>query len=312
MNAVQSFNRRVPLVFRLAIPLVLGIGLYGAAMSGFAMIVKSRGGAPNCTWPRTAAFGFDVLRHAFWRTVSGFRVSLAETDARIDLQRFSTGGRSFWIKRTGNEKEGEQLLAYLVAEHQWMAGSNGDDHVQPGDVVIDCGAHVGVFTDMALRRGASKVIAIEPDPTNLECLRRNLAPEIASGKVVVYPKGVWSSEKTLVLYTAAGNSGMNSMVMDQQAGKIEVPVTTLDQIVSELGIQRVNFIKMDIEGAEREALQGAAKTLGRDYPRLMLDSYHLPDDMHVLPGIIKAANPRYAMSCGPCEESFTPHVTYYR
>src|SRR5262249_32097121 len=67
----------------------------------------------------------------------------------------------------------------------------------------------------------------------------------------------------------------------------------------------------DIEGAEREALRGATQTLARFFPELMLDSYHRPDDMQVLPPIIRQANPRYAMICGPCEETFTPHVTYY-
>jgi len=68
---------------------------------------------------------------------------------------------------------------------------------------------------------------------------------------------------------------------------------------------------MDIEGAEREALRGATETLARFFPELMLDSYHRPDDMQVLPTIIRKANPRYSMICGPCEETFTPHVTYY-
>jgi len=51
------------------------------------------------------------------------------------------------------------------------------------------GANIGVFTRKALWAGASKVIAIEPGPENLECLRRNFPAEIADGRVVLYPKG---------------------------------------------------------------------------------------------------------------------------
>jgi FkbM family methyltransferase len=240
---------------------------------------------------------------------------LKAVDHTLDIQQFSTGGRDFWIKRQGNSKDGKELLTYLLSEHAWMAESNGANHVRNGDIVIDCGAHVGVFTNMALLRGASKVVAIEPDPVNLECLRRNFRQEISDGRVIVVPKGVWSREKIITLYESNSNSGSNTMIgarSEQKAGKIEVPVTTLDKIVEELHLPRVDFIKMDIEGAEREALRGAAGTLARDFPRLMLDSYHLPDDMQVLPVVIHAANPRYSMTCGQCEEgSFTPHVTYY-
>jgi FkbM family methyltransferase len=241
---------------------------------------------------------------------------LKAADQTLDIQQFSTGGRDFWIKRQGDSKDGKELLTYLLSEHAWMAESNGQNHVRNGDIVFDCGAHVGVFTDMALRRGASKVVSIEPDPVNLECLRRNFSQEISDGRVIVVPKGVWSKEQMITLYTSASNSGSNTMIADRissrDSGKFEVPVTTLDKIVQELHLPRVDFIKMDIEGAEREALRGASGTLARDFPRLMLDSYHLPDDMQVLPVVIHQANPRYAMTCGPCEEgSFTPHVTYY-
>jgi hypothetical protein len=58
---------------------------------------------------------------------------------------------------------------------------------------------------------------------------------------------------------------------------------------------------MDIEGAEREALAGAEKTLARFKPRLMLDAYHRPDDVTVLPAVIQRANSQYRIVCGPCE-----------
>src|SRR5689334_25347188 len=108
----------------------------------------------------------------------------------------------------------KQLLAYLMAKHTWTVNYNPNEQVHEGDVVLDCGAHVGVFTHFALQRGASKVVAIEPDPVNLECLRRNLKKEIEAGKVVLYPKGVWSSDTTLVLHEGSENSGMNSVVVD--------------------------------------------------------------------------------------------------
>jgi FkbM family methyltransferase len=308
---LKTFNRRVPYPVRLLLILIAGIILYGCAQSALAAVIKLRGGASECSWPRTLLFGFDLLRLEEWRVRAGLQVSLQAQDAKLDIEQYSTGGRKFWIKRTGDTKNGKELLIYLLSEHGWMASVNSPDHVKPGDIVLDCGAHVGVFTDKALRRGAGKVVAIEPDPVNLECLRRNFVAEIASGRVILVPKGVWNTEQMITLYIGASNSGSNSMLLDQHKGQVEVPVTTVDHLVEELKLPRVDFIKMDIEGAEREALRGATRTLARDFPRLMLDSYHRPDDMQVLPAIIHQANPRYAMYCGPCEETFNPHVTYY-
>ena len=315
-GALNTFNRWIPYPIRLLLIVIMGLFLYGSLNSALASFAKYRGSAPDCPWNRTVLFGFDLMRFQRWLATNKIRVSLKAADPTLDIQQFSTGGRDFWIKRQGDSKDGKELLTYLLSEHAWMAESNSSSHVMNGDIVIDCGAHVGVFTDMALRRGASKVVAIEPDPVNLECLRRNFRQEIADGRVIVVPKGVWSREQIITLYTSASNSGSNTMISGRvtarDSGKVEVPVTTLDKIAEELELHRIDFIKMDIEGAEREALRGAAGTLSRDFPRLMLDSYHLPDDMQVLPVIIHKANPRYAMTCGPCEEgSFTPHVTYY-
>jgi FkbM family methyltransferase len=138
-----------------------------------------------------------------------------------------------------------------------MGNANPNEAVRPADVVIDCGAHVGVFTQRALARGASKVVAVEPDPVNLECLRRNLSEEIAAGKVILVPKGVWNSVTTLTFSESTQNSGMNSFVQQERGTKMQLPVTTIDHLVEELQPGRVDYIKMDIEGSEREALKGA-------------------------------------------------------
>ena len=50
----------------------------------------------------------------------------------------------------GESKNGKELLTYLLSEHAWDAESNGRDYVLKGDIVADCGAHVGVFTDIAM------------------------------------------------------------------------------------------------------------------------------------------------------------------
>ncbi len=86
------------------------------------------------------------------------------------------------------------------------------------------------------------------------------------------------------------------------------------QSCDELGLPRVDYIKMDIEGSEREALKGAQGTLRKYRPRLMIDAYHRPDDPRVLPAIIRQAHSDYASFCGPCElagQRLVPHTIFF-
>jgi FkbM family methyltransferase len=206
-----------------------------------------------------------------------------------------------------------RLLSYLIAEQTVNELTNPHDIVRPGDIVMDCGAHVGVYTYFALRRGASMVVAIEPDPVNAECYRRNYAGEIAAGRVVLVEKGVWSSAGKLSLHESSLNSGSNSVVAGGPGPAVTIEVTTIDALVNELRLPAVNFIKMDIEGSEREALKGAQATLRRSKPRLMLDAYHRPDDPEVLPALLRQARGDYQTSCG-CweleERGPVPHVIF--
>ena len=134
-----------------------------------------------------------------------------------------------------------------------------------GDVVLDCGAHIGIYTREALDSGAKLVVAIEPAPANLECLRRNMSREIAAGRVIVYAKGVWDKEDTLVLNEDPVNSAADSFVMkpENNVAVRKIPLTTIDRLVSELSISKVGMIKMDIKGATQRALYRRQTNTGR-------------------------------------------------
>jgi hypothetical protein len=68
-----------------------------------------------------------------------------------------------------------------------------------------------------------------------------------------------------------------------------LPLLPLDEIVAQLKLERVDFIKMDIEGAERFALRGSEQTLKRFKPRMAIASYHSKEDAVLLPAIVKSA-----------------------
>ena len=274
---------------------------------------KIAGKAVECSWadilwlPRTAAVRGEQIAELTPQ------VKLVGSDEKLGLQQFSYGNRTFWIGKEGHELAGKQLLVNLIADHKADAESANGSHVHKGDFVIDVGAHVGVFTAKALELGAAKVVAVEPDPTNIECLRRNFANEIKEGRVVIYPKGAWSSATTLTFHESSDNSGMPSAVIGRDGATFQLAVEQLDKIAEETGLKRVDFIKMDIEGAEREALKGARNILNQFHPRLMVDAYHRPDDMPQLRSLLTGYTYK-VNGCRDCDQDpsqVVPRVTFW-
>jgi FkbM family methyltransferase len=217
-------------------------------------------------------------------------------------------GYVLWETPKGNYwlPEGSDfVLPFNLAEQERGIYSAGPVQIKAGDVVLDCGANVGVYTRKALDAGASKVIAIEPAPENLECLRRNFKAEIRQGRVVIYPKGVWDKEDMLVLHIHPHNSAADSFVIEQEgshASDQKLPLTTIDKMVAELELDRVDFIKMDIEGAEVRALKGARATLAQHHPRMAISVYHEPNDPVEVPRAVLDAWDGYRTVSGPCTE----------
>jgi FkbM family methyltransferase len=159
-----------------------------------------------------------------------------------------------------------------------------------------------VFTRTALKRGASRVVAIEPAPQTLVAFRRNFEGEIREGRVIVYPAGVWDQDSELELSVDSTNLGNSSMIDVRRVSgaRVRVPVTTIDKIVSELGLPRVDFIKMDIEGAEKNALKGAAETIRRYRPRMSISLEHLEDDITAIPSLVHTLDPDYVGKTCDC------------
>ncbi|MGH9721467.1 MAG: FkbM family methyltransferase [Bryobacteraceae bacterium] len=209
------------------------------------------------------------------------------------------------------------VLPFNLAEQERRIYGVGPQAVKAGDVVLDCGANVGVYTRVALEAGAKLVVAIEPAPENIECLRRNFRAETAAGRVIIYEKGVWDKDEFLTLHVDPHNSAADSVIIHREGGVegAKVPLTTIDKLVEELKLERVDFIKMDIEGAEQRALKGAQATLRRFHPRLALSAYHNETDPDMIPKLVREAWAGYQMECGPCAEAnvrVRPDVLYFR
>lgn len=143
--------------------------------------------------------------------------------------------------------------------------------LQPGDVVVDAGAFPGDYALFAAAKvgPSGHIYALEPDPGNREVLLSNIRKS-GHQNITVIPKGLWHQSNTLQLNTA----GLASSVKDT-AGSQTIEVDTLDALVAALDLQKLDVLKMDIEGAELEALQGAACTLKKFRPYTCVASYHI-------------------------------------
>jgi FkbM family methyltransferase len=242
----------------------------------------------------------DVWHHAnpvdenLSKSALAGRIRVLQRDG--GLAEMDTPAGRFWIP-----ERDAPTLPEMIDEQQRDIYESGGRGVRAGDVVLDCGANVGVFTRHALERGAKKVIAIDPAPGAIECLRRNFRAEIASGRVLVYPKGVWNKEEMLELTTnPALASTANSVAINRGARGTMVPLTTIDALVGELRLDRVDFIKMDIEGAEGQALEGGRITIGRYRPRMAIALEHRQEDLEALTNTVHRLWPDLTIEDGPC------------
>jgi len=138
-----------------------------------------------------------------------------------------------------------------------------------GEVVVDVGANIGSHTIPASRLVAScgRVIAVEAEPSNFGALVYNLKLNQADN-VIPLNLAAWNKEETLDLhYTPLGTS--YTIVFKGSTKSVKVRARPLDKVLEELGIEAVDWVKIDVEGAEVEVLQGLEKTMNRS-PNLKL------------------------------------------
>jgi FkbM family methyltransferase len=237
--------------------------------------------------------------------------------------RSDSDGFALWETPDGNywDLKASTVISVLSEQERNIYTNRPDQSLRPGDVVFDCGASIGVFTRKALKSGAKKVVAVEPAPESLECLHRNFEAEIRNGTVVVIAKGVFDPEGELSFLNMQDDP-MGSRFILKPGPRIaprlvRLPITTIDKLVEELALPRVDFIKMDIEGSERYALKGAERTLKRFHPRMAVCTYHLPDDPDVIPAVVESFGIGYRMQCGACsitdvsQGHFRPAVMFF-
>lgn len=194
-----------------------------------------------------------------------------------------------------DDKSRETLVAFLnqriCAEPKYYQAVYDPAHYFPADIIalsndevfVDCGAYNGdsiaaFLAALAARSLAQphKIYGFEPDGGNFAKLCESTQ---SLDYCHCYNQGVWSS--TTTLHFDSGRA-LSSKISDDDSME-SIALTTIDEVTAG---EKVTFIKMDIEGAELEALKGASATIQRHRPVLAISAYHKPEDLLTLPGYL--------------------------
>jgi FkbM family methyltransferase len=149
------------------------------------------------------------------------------------------------------------------------------------DIVVDIGAHIGLYTIISSKRVGfnGRVVAIEAHPGNFEILNRNIHLNNLAN-VIALNYAAYSREEKLKLYLPSGESGFTkyNTIMPKFSKRdekfVEVTAETLDKLLQSNGIRVVNWIKIDVEGAEFEVLKGAHNVLSESKEIALLIELH--------------------------------------
>jgi FkbM family methyltransferase len=167
-----------------------------------------------------------------------------------------------------------------------------------GDIVVDVGAHIGRYSIISSKRIGQngKVVAIEAHPHNFEILNRNIKLNKLTN-IITLNHAVYSKATKIKLYTRGqqlGHTIYNTIITDRakkEDGFVDINANTLDNLLQQNGINEVNWIKIDVEGAEFEVLKGAHNILSNSKDiAILIEVHNLSKDTNLYRPIIEFLN----------------------
>jgi FkbM family methyltransferase len=154
--------------------------------------------------------------------------------------------------------------------------------VSSGDYVVDGGAFKGETAFWFLSKGAGRVYAFDGDDINFEALFKNVMLNKVEDRIV--PLKVLLSDKDGTSKIKMTGSASSSILVNEGT---EVECTTLDSFVVKNNIERIDFIKLDVEGAEIDVLKGTVETIRKCKPKMAISVYHKPEDIILITSFLR-------------------------
>lgn len=182
-------------------------------------------------------------------------------------------------------------------------------HPESGDIMIDGGVSdmVGMQKEFARAVGErGQIFGFEPIPSMAESAGRQLA---GLSSYHLQCAGL-ARESGEAVFDDLRDSSRISSSADMKPGQVRCQLTSIDEFCAKNHLGRINCIKLDVEGAELDALKGAEKTIRRCMPRLIVCLYHKPVDMYEIPLWIKETAPDYRLYLAHSSCQFMDTILY--
>lgn len=206
----------------------------------------------------------------------------------------------------------------VTPDNIYFAHNNDDLLEQYFDEKIIIPSDKEVFVDVGVLNGNSticfaekydykKIYLFEPNKKSIEMAQKNL-DENSVHDYRIFPIGLWHTKDTLIFSGTGGTFGVDGGIYDYCSEQIvEISVDTLDHV---LGDEYISFLKMDIEGAEFNALKGAQNVIKTHKPKLAISLYHKPEDLFEIPRYIKSLVPEYKFYLRHYSTGWTETILY--
>jgi FkbM family methyltransferase len=210
--------------------------------------------------------------------------------------------------------EGREAAADLASEitPYPAGGAIYEDYVNWSRVrcAVEGGVYKGEVTArlLELLPRDGRVVGFEPYPDAWG--RSSLRPGIeADPRASLDFRGLWSEPGSMTLLPGGGAS---CLVRDASSGDntVQVELTTLDAAMAERGLPRLDYLKLDVEGAELDVLAGGRQTLLRDRPQIAVCLYHTKHDLHTIPNFLGDLLPDYVYRLGHYAQGYQETVLY--
>jgi FkbM family methyltransferase len=204
----------------------------------------------------------ETIFHLFPHLTRNQRTVVTPDGMRINVRLDDTIDQAIWL-RGAYERTTLGLFRHLV---------------QPGDVVVDVGAHIGQYSLVAaaIAGEQGRVYAVEPNPTIRKRLVENVALNDATNVVILpFALGGERSNAILRIPSLEGNTGTASLgYVGPAAQEIDVEVHTMDSLFAERP-NKLDVIKIDVEGSELPVLEGAATIVAACKPAIVFEAEDL-------------------------------------
>jgi FkbM family methyltransferase len=221
-----------------------------------------------------------------------FQPNLLGRDDERNLLLMQIGQHQYWLPKEIDMNGLRTVFDEIFNPHNGHYYECGKCRIRPGDVVLDAGACEGFFVRFALERGAS-VIAVEPYDRLADCLERTFEIDVRAGRVCVVRTVLGDDEKECAFTVDPAGPFWGSNASVESPSARPHWMTTIDSVVRKSQFGRLDFIKMDLEGAELLAIAGSQHVLPMFRPNIAVTTYHRASDCERIRYRLLAAVPEY-------------------